>query len=295
MRMNPLRRKVVLVAALALLMPAGCRRGPASPPPAPMVVFAAASLADAFHELNIAFAQARPELPVVCSFAGSNQLVAQIESGAPARVLVTADEHSMARAVQGRHVRAEAVREVCGNELALVVPANNPARVQGLSDLTRADVRVVMAAPAVPAGAAAAALLSASAAIPTLGANFPERVMRNVRSQEENVRMAMAKVELGEADVGIVYRTDALAAVRGGRGAMVTIPDALNQRTSVRIAVTARAEGEPGPTAFVEFVLSAAGQRIMAEHGFVVAEPALEPATPGPAPSPSAPETGKPG
>jgi molybdate transport system substrate-binding protein len=191
------RRGVSCVGvALAVLVPAvaGCGGGERGR----LVVFAASSLTDVFSELETVFEADHPDVDVVLNFGGSSSLATQIEQGAPADVFAAADEATMARAVAAFDPAPVPVT-FAGNRLAIAVRPGNPMGITGLDDLARPELVVVLAAPEVPAGAYAAAELAAAGVVPE-----PD-------SYEQSVRSVAAKVALGEADVGIVYRTDVVA------------------------------------------------------------------------------------
>jgi molybdate transport system substrate-binding protein len=229
--------------------------------PRDVTVFAAASLREAFATLGAAFEAAHPEAHVVWSFAGSQTLRAQIEQGAPADVFASADERQMQALVAAG--RVEEPRVFATNELVVVVARARAGALDTLAALPGA-ARVVLGAPEVPVGAYSAQMLERAGA--SFGADFKARVEARVVSREPDVRQVLAKVALGEADAGVVSRTDALAAK--DKVAVVPIPPALDVRATYPVAVT---RGAPAPAlarAFVELLLSPTGQRALAERGF---------------------------
>ncbi|MEX2205634.1 MAG: molybdate ABC transporter substrate-binding protein [Myxococcota bacterium] len=244
------RSLAALLAGLGLSLSAQA----AAAAPKPVLVFAAASLAEAFTALCDAFASAHAPASVEHSFAGSPALVAQIESGAPAEVIVTADTESMARLeAAGRLASAPAL--FARNRLEIVVERGNPKGVTGLADLARSDLIVILAAESVPVGRYAREALNSAG------------VTLAPRSFEPNVKAVLNRVALGEADAGIVYATDVRAA--GERVAGVAIADGQNVSASYPIALVKQAELRPEARAFVAFVLSDAGRAILARFGFL--------------------------
>jgi molybdate transport system substrate-binding protein len=193
------------------------QRPPAGPQPA-LTVFAAASLSDAFAELGREFEAAHPGARVRFNFAGSQQLVLQLEQGARADIFASADRRWMEHA-DSLGILAGPARIFARNTLVITLPRGNPAKVAGIADLARPGVKLVLAAEAVPAGRYAREALRALEGRPGYPPDFGQRVLRNVVSEEENVRSVVAKVELGEADAGIVYRSD----VTGPRGREVGV------------------------------------------------------------------------
>src|SRR5215475_10467943 len=172
-----------------------------------LTVFAATSLRDPFGKLAEAFEQAHPGVHVRFNFAGSQELRTQMEHGAPADVFASADLRQFDRARGGGLVGAPKI--FATNEPVIVVPRGNPAKVASLADLTRVN-RLVLGAPEVPIGSYTVQILDKASAL--YGADFRTRVEAKVVSHELNVRQVLNKVAMGEAEAGIVYRTDARAA-----------------------------------------------------------------------------------
>ena len=221
--------------------------------PADVTVFAAASLTAAFTELGDAFMSANPGAEVTFSFAGSSELVAQLREGAPADVFASADLSNMAALADADLVDGEP--EVFATNVAeIIVEAGNPRGITGVADLADGDLVVVQCAPEVPCGAYAEQVL----------ANADVAVTPS--SLEQNVKAVATKVLLGEADAGIVYRTDVLAAGDDADG--VTIPDDVNVVAEYPIGLLADASDPVGGRSFIDFVLSATGQQILADNGF---------------------------
>jgi len=218
-----------------------------------LTVFAAASLTEALTDIAADFTAAQPEVEVVFSFAGSNDLVTQIGQGAPADVLATADTGTMDDA--GDLVTDP--RPFAANNLIIAVAPGNPLGITGLDDLSRDDIKVVLAAPEVPAGKYAGEILSKAG------------VEVEPVSLEVTVKGVVTKVALGEADAGIVYATDVTASGRDVDG--VTIPDEANVVAVYPLAVVTASASADDAGDFIDFILSADGQRILADHGFLPA------------------------
>ncbi len=251
---RPLAIVVALLAALALAATAcGTASDTIAGQPRELSVFAAASLTDAFTQLGSDFTAAHPHVKVSFNFAGSNDLVTQLQQGAPADVLATADDASMEKAggLTGRP------QSFATNKLVIAVAPGDPEHINGLADLARKDIKVVLAAPEVPAGKYAAAVLGEAG------------VTAEPVSLEVSVKGVVTKVSLGEADAGIVYVTDVSAA----KGAIdgVTIPDDQNVIASYPIATLSDSRYPDDAKAFMDFVLSADGQKVLADYGFLPA------------------------
>lgn len=245
---RPTFRLLPLAAAAALAL-AGCA-GDARPT---VRVFAAASLTAPFTQLVDAFAARHPELRVELHCAGTPQLVMQLREGAPADVFASADQEQMDRVVAAG-CAAAAPRAFASNELTIVTPKGNPAEVRALEDLSRDGVTALLCGPAVPAGRyARSALMRADVAVTSA-------------SDEPSVTAIVSKVELGVADAGVVYRTDARAAA--DRVREVPIPARCNVTATYPIVPTSTGEQPQHGEAFVAFVLGTEGRRVLGEHGF---------------------------
>ena len=223
-------------------------------------VYAASSLAESFSAMEHAFEAAHPDTDVVLAFAGSQVLRLQIEQGAPADVFASADPAHMQALVERGRVRDGHI--FAHNQLVLIVPPANPARIESFRDLRRAS-RLVIGTENVPVGSYARRVLRRAEAAGDGG--FAASVLARVASEESNVRLVRAKVELGEADAAIVYRSDTVAA--GGVRA-IEIPPALNVNADYSIGIV---EGGVNPdlaAAWLAFVLSRQGRKLLARHGF---------------------------
>lgn len=258
---------VLLTTGLFATQP-GCNTSAAATDGKQVVtVFAATSLADAFMAIAGQFEAANPGVKVILNFAGSQQLAHQISQGAPADVFASADDRQMTAAISTGRIGPDSSQIFAHNRLVVVVPAGNPAGIMELADLSRAGQQVVLAAPEVPAGHYALAFLEQAAKDAVYGREFQQGVLDNVASYEENVRVVLSKVELGEADAGIVYQSDAyqLDPTDIGR---IEIPDHLNVVASYLIAPIDDSERPTSAGRFIDYVLSPTGQDILANFGF---------------------------
>ena len=220
-----------------------------------ITVFAAASLTESFTDEAAVLASERPGLSITYNFAGSGALVTQVQQGAPADVIATADAASMQRLVDAGVVDPPAT--FARNKLEILVAPGNPKRITGLSDLARSDVTFVTEDDNVPAGTYAAQALTAA------------DVTVSPVSKEADVKSAVAKVTSGEADATIVYVTDVIAA--GSKGQGVEIPDNHNVVATYPIAIVKATKNRAAAEAFVEAVLSGSGQQTLARRGFLEA------------------------
>ena len=236
------------------LLSASCGSGADDARGDDVTVFAAASLTAAFTEIGEAFIVDNPGAEVTFNFAGSSALVAQITEGAPVDVFASADLANMAKLTEaGLEVAAPVV--FAANLAEIIVESGNPQGITGVADLADPDLVVVQCAPLVPCGAYAEQIF-ANAEVTVTPSSF-----------EENVKAVVTKVTLGEADAGIVYRTEVIAA--GDDAVGVTIPADVNVIAEYPIVALADAPNPDGGREFIDFVLGPAGQQILASYGFV--------------------------
>ncbi|MFN8399491.1 MAG: molybdate ABC transporter substrate-binding protein [Anaerolineales bacterium] len=277
-------KRFLNIALLLALLLAGCApaitptqteapatEAPTSTPVPPTVtveprtlnVFAAASLTDAFTEIGENFQTANPGVTVTFNFAGSQALRTQIEEGAPADIFASASGKEMDAAIEGKFI-ADGVKQVfLTNKLIVILPADNPAGLEKLEDLTKSGVKIVLAAEEVPVGNYARQALDLMNG--SFGADFKDKVLANVVSNEDNVKQVVSKVQLGEADAGIVYTSDAVAAPELKS---IEIPAELNVIAKYPIAPLVKSENADLAQAFIDYVLSDEGQAILAKWGF---------------------------
>lgn len=240
-----------------------------------LTVFAAASLTDAFRSLSKEFSTKHPGAEIVFNFAGSQQLAYQIGEGAPADIFASANETQMAAAVASGRVLSSDVEAFAGNRLVVVTPKSNPGQIATLSDLSKPGVKLVLASEEAPIGHYTQAFLASTEYSSSVPASFSDQVLNNVVSFEQNARAVLSKVLLGEADAGIVYGSDA-APVYADRLSIVAIPDDLNITAAYPMAPLVDTAEPDLARAFIDFVRSAQGQEILADHGFLAATDAVE-------------------
>lgn len=249
-------RTLTALAGAALLAVAGCSSTSApqstTSPAGAVTVFAAASLTEAFGTLGTGFEKAHPGVRVVTNFGASSGLAQQIIQGAPADVFASASPKNMMQVVSA----GEATSPVtfATNVLEIAVPPDNPARVTAVADLAKPGVKVALCQPQVPCGTTAQQVF-AKATI----------TVRPV-TEEADVKSVLTKVELGEVDAGLVYLTDVRAAGKKVRG--IGIPGGLNAATAYPIAALTRSTNRRLARAFVDYVRSAAGARVLSADGF---------------------------
>jgi molybdate transport system substrate-binding protein len=238
----------------------------AAPEPVTLTVFAAASLTDAFTEIGTAFQAEYPNVTVSFNFAGSQALASQIVEGAPVDVFASANNTQMQVVVDAGLIPADTATTFVRNSLVIITPADNPAQIDELADLAQPGLTIVLAADSVPAGKYTVDLLNNANA--TLGETFSASVLANVVSYEDNVRSVLSKVELGEADAGVVYLSDS---VTSSSIQVIQIPDDMNVIATYPIAAVTASAYPDYAQAFVDFIYSAQAQEILTRYGFLPA------------------------
>jgi molybdate transport system substrate-binding protein len=256
-----LRRILAPGVAAALMVACGSSGGSASGSPSPALsgtisVFAAASLTDSFNALAAAFHRASPDVVLRMNYAGTPTLVTQIEQGAPADVFASADTTNMDR-LKGDGFTTGTPQVFARNKLEIVVAPGNPKGITGLAELAKPGVIYITEAPTVPAGKYALQALKLAGVTVT------------PKSLETDVKSVVSKIELGEADAGIVYTTDVTAA--GTKVSGVPIPDADNVIATYPIVAVKSTTNAAAANAFIGYVLSAAGQAKLQSFGFLSA------------------------
>ncbi len=237
---------------------------PAAAAPRTLTVFAAASLSYAFEEIGKSFEANNPGVSITFNFGGSQALRTQIEQGASADVFAPANQKEMDALMKGNYVIAETSEVFLNNQLIVVMPANNSAGLTALVDLANPGLKIVLADKEVPVGNYTLQVL---AKLDTaLGAGFKDKVVANVVSYENDVKQVVAKVQLGEADAGLVYTSDTVAAPELKK---IEIPAENNVIAEYPIAMLAQAADAELAQAFIDFILSADGQSILAKWGFL--------------------------
>ncbi len=257
-----MRRFIPAVAGLAVIAMAGCSSSGSSSTPSTassasastgtITVFAAASLTGTFTQLGKQFESAHPGDTVKFSFGPSSGLATQITSGAPADVFASAAPANMQQVVSAGD--ASNPQTFAKNKMEVAVPPNNPAKVTSVNDLAKKSVKVALCQPQVPCGVVAAEVFKNTG------------ITVKPVTLEADVKSVLTQVELGNVDAGMVYVTDAMAAGTKVKG--VTIPANDNASTLYPIATISSSKHQSEAQAFVAYVLSPAGQQVLAAAGF---------------------------
>ena len=217
-----------------------------------VTVFAAASLTESFDELGKQFEAANPDAKLIFNYGGSSALAKQINEGAPADVFASASPKNMAEVTDAGN--AADPTDFVSNTLMIVVPKGNPGGVTGLADFADDGRKIALCAAEVPCGAAAEKVFTAA------------RITPKPDTLERDVKAVLTKVELGEVDAALVYRTDVQSA--GDEVEGIEFPEAADAVNVYPIVVLKDAPNAGGATAFVDFVLSDKGAAVLTKAGF---------------------------
>lgn len=259
-------KRLLFWIVLSCLVLAACR-GP-SANSRTLTVYAAASLTDAFTEIGRGFEDSRPGVRLAFNFGGSQNLRTQLEQGAAADVFASANAQEMDTLITQQLIEANTSQVFLTNQLIVILPEDNPAGIAALEDLRRPGLKLVLAAEEVPAGRYARQVLENLET--RFGAGYRSEVLANVVSNEDNIRQAVTKVQLGEADASFVYVSDAVAVPELRT---IEIPVDLNVVAEYPIAPLRESSNSALAQEFIAYVLSSDGQAILAKWGFTPVAP----------------------
>jgi len=235
-----------------------------------LTVFAAASLTEFLQGAKPVFEKAHPGTTLLLNLAASSRCRIQIEQGAPCDVFLSANTKNMDPLVEADIARDPVI--FAHNRLVIITPKSNPGVLQAPTDLTKPGLKLVTCSAEAPIGRYTRICIDKMDASGDYGANFRQRVVANIVSEEPTVKGIVAKVMLGEADGGICYASDVTPAVRPKVNA-IDIPDDVNIIADYPIAVIADSRHKDLAREFVRFVLSDESQGLLAHHGFIPARP----------------------
>jgi len=248
MRFDPRHTLLVpAVLALCVVLAAFAGRAPAAAQ-AQITVYAAASLTNVLPQID-----GSPRY----AFGGSNTLAAQIQQGAPADVFASANM-TLPNQLYAKGLCSKPV-VLTRNTLVIVVPKANPAGIKSVYDLAKPGIKLDVAGPGVPVGSYTLQILK--------NMNLSASVTKNVVSQETDVREVLAKVALGEADAGFVYSTDAKTV--SDKVKVIKVPAWAQPKVQYGICVVSKSSNKADAQAFINKLLSKAGQARMLQYGFL--------------------------
>ena len=255
----------VFIAALLLLAPAALAKEQKE-----LVVFCAASLKGAFGEIGQIY-ENETGIDVVFNFDGSQLLRTQVENGAYADVFVSANEKQLNALMEEGLMNNGSTCVFARNRPAIIIPKENPAHIQGISDLARPGIKIVIGTRESPIGDYTRAIFSRLANDSAYGQEFIDKVMANVVSTETNVDFIVSKLELGEADAGIAYKSDATLDL-AAKITPIEIPERYNIIAEYSVAILQQSGYQEEAEEFIRLVNSGQGAAALQEHGFETVE-----------------------
>ena len=245
-----------------------CTTAGATPTASPvtLTIFAAASLTKAFNDIEAKYHQAHSNVSFKATYDSSTTLEQQLANGAPGDIFASADTTNMQKATQAGLVTSSQV--FASNRLVVILPASNPGHISTLKDLAKAGVKIDLANATVPVGKYARQALANMAKSPDYGPSYQAAVLKNVVSEEQNDSAIVQKVQLGEADAGIVYVSDVNPS-SASKFVSIEIPDNFNVIAKYPIAALKGSTHSSDAQSFVQFVLSSDGQTILKGYNFI--------------------------
>ncbi len=264
--MKHLRCTLLLFSAIGLLFTACGTVSTPTRPPVTLNVFAAASLKASFTEIKSKYEAAHTGVTISYNFDGSQILENQLANGAPADIFASANQSYMQKASDAGLIGTSQI--FAKNKLIVIVPRDNPAKIYTLKDLANKGVKIDVADSSVPAGQYGLQILDNLGKSPGYGSAYENSVKTNIVSREINVEAVVQKVQLGEADAGIVYQTDVTQAI-ANKVSVIDIPDNFNVIAEYPIAITKHTANADEAQTFVHYILSSDGQAVLAKYHFL--------------------------
>lgn len=257
------------VICAVVIVGSGCTSPTPNTQSSKLTVFAAASLTDAFNEIGRSYQANHTDANITFNFDGSQILRTQIEQGANADIFASANMKQMNALKDQGLMENSSITVFTKNKLAIIIPAANPANITNLSDLARPGLKLVIGTKDVPCGDYTIQMLNKTANLTVFGANFKNRTLPNVVSQEPNVNGIVTKVALGEADAGIVYISDVPMQYKD-KVQTISIPDSVNVLAQYPIGIVSSSNNAQQAQSFIDLVTSSTGQAILQKYGFIV-------------------------
>jgi len=232
-----------------------------------LVVFCAASLTGAFGEMGQIY-EDETGVDVILNFDGTQAIRTQVEQGAIADVFVSANKKHMDALMSEGFMDNDTVSIFTENRMVVIVPEDNPADIQSLSDLAEPGVMIIMGVKEAPFGSYALQVLDNLANDSAYGPEYRDAVMKNVISQETAVSSLVSKIALGEADAGFAYQSD-ISPELSEQVSKVEIPDQYNVVAEYPLGVLKESENPDEASSFIEFVISPEGREVLEKYGFM--------------------------
>ena len=260
---------LLLCALLSVLVVStcGCTTQPAQG--TKLTVFAAASLTGAFNETAKAFEANNSGVTVAFNYAGSQILATQLKQGASADVFASADQKNMQTVQDAGLMNNSSITIFAQNKLSIIVPTGNPASITSLTDLAKPGVKLDICNSSVPCGSYTLQMLAKAFNSTSYGSSFVNSFKANVISQETNVNDVVTRVAVGQADAGIVYKSDVPAAYQS-KVQVITIPDSVNVLAQYPIGVVSSSQNAQLAQSWINYVTSPDGRAILLKYGFII-------------------------
>jgi molybdate transport system substrate-binding protein len=254
-------RILALLAMTALMLCANAQE------PDELTVFCGAGLTGAFNEIGQLY-ENTSGLSVNFNFDGIPALRAQIEQGAYADVIVSANLKHMDSLMAEGYIDNDTVKIFAGNKVAIIVPNDNPANITDLTDLAKPGVKILMGTKDLPAGDYTLQVLDKLAADSKYGPAYKEAVMANVVSEETTVNRIVSKVAMGEADAGFAFISD-VSPQMVGKVTRIAVPDEYNAVGKFPLGMLKQSKHPKEAQSFIDLVMSEEGQAVLDKYGFI--------------------------
>lgn len=234
-----------------------------------LTIYAASSLKAALDRVVAVYARAQPGVALTVSTDSSAALETKIEQGAPADLFLSADTANALKLWTGGFANA-APKVFATNKLTIIVPGGNPAFIESAADLAKPGIRIVAAGDSVPIAKYAKLVVQGLGFLPGYSSTFASDYARNVVTKVDSVAAVVAQVELGQADAGIVYVTDAIASTKVQQ---VELPDGANVTASYAGVVVKASTQSTAAQALLDWLLGVDGQTVLGSVGFEPPKP----------------------
>lgn len=260
-----IRVVILLVIFMSYLTSAGCSKEKKTT----ITILAAASLTEVFTELEKGFEAQYEDVDLQFIFAGTSTLMTQIKEGIDADVFVSANETSMEELIGEGFVSSEDAQVFAQNQLVLMVSKASEYNIQELDDVLQEGVKIVIAEPSQPIGKYTEELLGLIEKDGRFAKNYKVLFYERIVSMENTVKGVCAKVEIGEADVGVVYTTD-FTTVNKDSVYQIEIPSTCNKVATYELAVIKASQHQDLSTEFVAYVQGEEGKKYLLKYGFMI-------------------------
>ena len=260
---------LLLCALLSVLVVATCGCTTQPTQGTKLTIFAAASLTGAFNETAQAFEANNSGVTITFNYGGSQILVTQLKEGASADVFASADQKNMKTAQDAGLMNNSSITIFAENKLSIIVPTANPANITSLSDLAKPGVKLDICDSSVPCGNYTLQMLAKASNDSSYGSGFTNSFTANVVSRETNVNDVVTKVAVGQADAGVVYKSDVPTAYQS-KVQVIALPDSVNVLAQYPIGVLSGSQNAQLAQSFINYVTSPDGQAILLKYGFII-------------------------